>query len=264
MDILFCTDGSKSSIETARLVCKLGFNPQTRIVILAVSESDEDIEKLKASVSRVEQQLGQNYIINKKLRHGFAIEEILNEAIEGKYDLVTVGGGGNQLGLLNPFVGATTKKLARKLSAHFLVGRNIPKEIRKILFCIGSINPINDTVKLGAEWVSSMNAQISLLHVISKGKDDQTQKNKLEQSASQIINRSVKQLNAAGIKSEITSLIRQGLIVDEVINELTEGGYDLLVVGSHYQPGQDRWQGTLLDDITDQLLNRAGCSMLII
>jgi nucleotide-binding universal stress UspA family protein len=54
------------------------------------------------------------------------------------------------------------------------------------------------------------------------------------------------------------------LIVDEVINELTEGGYDILVVGSHYQPGQDRWQGTLLDDITDQLLNRAGCSMLII
>jgi nucleotide-binding universal stress UspA family protein len=264
VDILFCTDGSNSSIQTATLVSKLGFSPQTRIVILGVSESNGDVEKLKISMNQVEQQLAHKYSINIKLRYGSAIEEILTEAIEGKYNLVTVGGGGNQLGLLNPLVGKTTKKLARKLSTHFLVGRNIPKEISKILFCIGSVTPTNDTVKLGAEWISSLSAHVGLLHVISKAKDDQTHKSEFKQSASKIIDRSIQQLNAAGIKSEITTRIRQGLVVDEVLNELTEGGYELLVVGSHYQPGQDRWQGTLLDDITDQLLNRANCSMLII
>ena len=66
------------------------------------------------------------------------------------------------------------------------------------------------------------------------------------------------------MKNEIFPKNRHGLVVEEVLKELAEGGYELLVVGSHYQPGQDRWLGTLLDDITDQLLNRSTCSVLII
>jgi nucleotide-binding universal stress UspA family protein len=79
-----------------------------------------------------------------------------------------------------------------------------------------------------------------------------------------LIERSTQQLRDAGVKNEIIPHIRQGLVVEEVLKELSEGGYELLVVGSHYQPGQDRWLGTLLDDITDQLLNRSTCSVLII
>jgi nucleotide-binding universal stress UspA family protein len=68
----------------------------------------------------------------------------------------------------------------------------------------------------------------------------------------------------AGVKNDVVFRVRQGMVVDEVLKELLDGGYDLLVVGSHYQPDQDPWQGTLLDDITDQLLNRSSCSVLII
>jgi nucleotide-binding universal stress UspA family protein len=79
-----------------------------------------------------------------------------------------------------------------------------------------------------------------------------------------LIERSIQQLRDAGVKSEILPQIRKGLVVEEVLLELAEGGYELLVVGSHYQPGQDRWLGILLDDITDQLLHRTTCSVLII
>ncbi len=264
MDILICIDGSNSSVMAATLVSKLGFSPQTRIVILGVSESDGDRDKITTSISQVEIELGQKYSLTSKLRHGFAIEEILEEAIEGKYDLVTVGGGGNQLELLHPFIGATARKLTRKLSTHFLVGRNIPQQIRKILFCIGSITPNNDTLTVGGEWVANLNAQIGLLHVIAKSRDNKKPNGEVNRFANQIVERSIQQLISTGIKSEITSRIREGLVVEEVINELADGGYDLLVVGSHYKSGQDRWQGTLLDDITEQLLNKTSCSMLII
>jgi nucleotide-binding universal stress UspA family protein len=72
------------------------------------------------------------------------------------------------------------------------------------------------------------------------------------------------ELKNAGIKNEITPKLKHGLVVEEIISELLDGNYDLLVVGAHYQPGQDRWQGTLLDDVTDQLLNRSSCSVLIV
>ena len=79
-----------------------------------------------------------------------------------------------------------------------------------------------------------------------------------------ILQHASQQLREAGINGDIETRIRRGLIVEEVLNEITENDYDLLVVGAHYQPGQDRWQGTLLDDVTDQLLNRCNCSVLIV
>jgi nucleotide-binding universal stress UspA family protein len=66
------------------------------------------------------------------------------------------------------------------------------------------------------------------------------------------------------VKNEIITRIRNGLVVEEVLKELSEEGYELLVIGSHFQPGQDRWQGTLLDDVTNQLLHQSTCSVLII
>jgi nucleotide-binding universal stress UspA family protein len=264
VEILFCTDGSDSSIKVASLISKLEFSPQTKILILGVSENDVEVDTLKNSMKQIEQQLNPQYQVDQIIKFGSATDEILNEAIEGKYDLVTLGGGGKQLDILDPHVGRTTKKLTRKLSTHFLIGRNIPGAIDKILFCIGSIAPTSDTLKLGGEWISKINADISVLHVISKGIETQTQDDTITRNVDQEINRSVRVLNSAGIKGKITTHVKEGLVVEEVLKELEGGRYDLLVVGSHYQPGQDRWQGTLLDDITDQLLNRATCSMLII
>jgi nucleotide-binding universal stress UspA family protein len=119
-------------------------------------------------------------------------------------------------------------------------------------------------MRLGGEWISKTKTQIGLLHVIPFSKKTLEIRSDLKQPHDLLIDRASKQLRDAGVKNEIVSRIRYGFVVDEVLKELSEGGYDLLVVGSHYQPGQDRWQGILLDDVTDQLLNQSTCSVLII
>jgi nucleotide-binding universal stress UspA family protein len=264
VNILLCTDGSTDSIQTAVLISEFKFSPDTRIVVLGVSENNDDVDKITTSMTKIEGYLSIKHIVSRKIRHGSAIEEIFNEALENTYDLVAVGGGGKQLGLLRPQVGSTTKKLARKLHTHFLVGRNVPEKIGKILFCVGGIAPASKTIKLGGEWTSKINAQFGLLHVIPTSKDNTTIGAEITKQGDRIITQSLQELIAAGIKNEITSNTKRGLVVDNVLEEIKKGGYELLVVGSHYQPGQDRWQETLLDDITDQLLNRSACSMLII
>ncbi len=264
MDILICTDGSDSAIQSAGLVSKFGFPSSARVVVLGVSESDTDLEKLSASMDAIEKNLGTAYRVDRKVRYGNPSEEILAEAMEGTFDLVVVGGGGKQIDMLHPKVGTTTVKLARTLHTHFLVARNIPEKFEKVLFCTGADIPESDTMRLGGAWISRTPAEIGLLHVIpvsgagvAAGDEDQAMHE-------QLMARSTQQLRNAGVRNEIISLVRRGLIVDEVLRELTDGGYGLLVVGSHYQPGLDPWQGTLLDDITDQLLNRSTCSVLII
>ncbi len=264
MEILICTDGSTSSIESAGLVSKFGFPGSAHIVVLGVSEGNADVENLTTSIGLIEKIIGNRFPVDNKMRYGDPIEEIIAEALERSCDLVIVGGGGSQIGLLHPQVGSTTGKLARKLHTHFLVVRNIPVKYSKILFCTGAEVPSSETMKLGGSWISTTGASIGLLHVIP-GSQNNFEANDINMlPADSLLERSTQQLHDAGVKNQIILHIRQGLVVEEVLNELTDGGYELLVVGSHYQPGQDRWQGTLLDDITDQLLNRSTCSVLII
>jgi len=264
VEILICTDGSNTSIQSAELVSKFKFPAATHVVVLGVSEGKGDIEKLTTSIDLIDQRLGTSYLLEKKMRHGDPIEEILAEALESTYDLVIVGGGRNQIGLLDPQVGSTTGKLARKLHTHFLVVRNIPTKFTNVLFCTGADTPSSETMNLGGGWLSRSDARIGLLHVIPTRQKATTASGAEQLPHDFLIERCTQQLRAAGIKNEIVPQIRQGLVVEEVLKVLAEGDYELLVVGSHYQPGQDRWLGTLLDDITDQLLNRSTCSVLII
>jgi nucleotide-binding universal stress UspA family protein len=274
MNILICTDGSSGSVQSAELVLKLGFPQETQITVLGVCESDSEIEKLTSSMDFIEKIFGKNYHIDKKIRNGNPIEEIMSEALESSYEIVAVGGGGSQLGLLHPKLGSTTGKLSRKLHTHFLVARNLPGKFSKILVCTGTEAPSSMTMKLGGEWISNTSAQVGLLHVRSvdtKGEQDlhtnlESQDLTAEmkdQRDSQLTN-AIQQLRNAGLKNEIIPIIRQGLVVEEVIKVLNEGVYELLVIGAHYQPGHDRWHGTLLDDVTDQLLRRCNCSVFII
>jgi nucleotide-binding universal stress UspA family protein len=272
MKLLICTDGSSVSIKTADLLINLRLKENTQITVLGVSEIGSDLENLNAAMDLIDQKLGSIYPIDRKIRNGDPIKEIMSEALEYSYDLVAVGGGGRQMGLLNQKLGSTTKKLARKLHTHFLVARNVPKKLGKVLFCTSSESPASVTMKLGGEWISNSDAKIGLLHVLPQKADemqstvtepDASINNRLEQQ-DKILTQANNDLKKAGVKNEIIFRYRQGLVVDEIIKELSDGCYDLLVVGAHYQPGQDRWQGTLFDDITDQLLNRCTCSVLII
>ncbi len=272
MKLLICTDGSSSSMQTADLISNIRFIPDTRISILGVVESKNDLDKLTSSMDYIDNLLSSKYIVDRKIRNGDPIEEIMSEVVENEYDLVVVGGGGKQLGLLNPRLGSTTTILARKLHPHFLVARNVPQKINKVLFCTGAEAPASKTMTLGGKWISNTYAQIGVIHVVPHKKvekqviEPQHEKNTIignEMQDSMLI-QALQELRNAGVKNEITPIIRQGRVVDEIISELLDGKYDLLVIGAHYQPGQDRWQGTLLDDVSDQLLNRSTCSVLIV
>lgn len=266
MKILICTDDSYGSIQSAELVSKLNFPPETRITVLGVSESIEDLENLAVSMDQINKTLGSSYPLDRKIRNGNPIDEIMSEAIESSYDLVAVGGAGKQLDLLQPQLGSTTKRLARKLNTHFLVARNLPEKIQKILVCVGAEKQSVRTMRLGGAWISNTSAKVGLLHVLPKGKMDDRQPDNMsgQKSEDEELLHATRELFNAGLKNEIVTRIRQGAVVEEVLKEIIEGAYELLVIGAHFQPDKDHWQETLLDDVTDQLLNRSKCSVLII
>ena len=276
MKLLVCTDGSPAAEQAALLVSRLGLSVGHDLTLLGVVEEHGDPSTINTSFDRMTSVLGGVKPDPKRLiRRGDSYEQILAEAVEHAYDLVIVGGGGQHHGLLHFKVGSTTGKLARKLHTHFLVARNVPERIEKALVCTGAEAPAVETMRVGGAMIAGISAQVAVLHVMSQislkpgsipeelvaNAETAIARNTRE---GQQLQRAIQQLQLAGISGTIVPRLRHGLVVDEVLAEVKEGKYDLMVVGAHYQPGQNRWLGILLDDVTDQLLNQAPCSVLIV
>ncbi len=276
MKLLICTDGSPAAEQSALLVSRLGLSRDVELTLLGVVDEHGDPAALDTSFERMIKMLdGTQLNLKRLIRRGDSYEQILEEAVQHSYDLVIVGGGGQHHGLLHFKVGSTTSKLARKLHTHFLVARNVPRQIKKVLVCTGAEAPAVDTMRVGGQMLSGLAAEVSVLHVMSQislkpgsipeelvaTAEIAIVKNTRE---GQHLQRAIQQLTQAGIPGPIVPRLRHGLVVDEVLAEVRQGRYDLMVVGAHYQPGQNRWLGILLDDVTDQLINQAPCSVLIV
>jgi nucleotide-binding universal stress UspA family protein len=276
MKILVCTDGSPAAEQAALFASRLNLPQGTEYTLLGVVDEQGDAACLEPSFERMNSMLGGGQPAPARLvRRGDSYEQILDEAVQHPYDLVVVGGGGQHHGLLHFKVGSTTSKLARKLHTHFLVVRNVPEKINKVLICTGAEAPAVDTMRVGGQMISGISAQVAVLHVMSQislkpGSIPEELVATAEVAIArntregQHLKRAIKQLSEAGVTGPVAPRLRHGLVVDEVLSELIEGRYDLMIVGAHYQPGQNRWLGILLDDVTDQLLNQASCSVLIV
>jgi nucleotide-binding universal stress UspA family protein len=277
MKILICTDGSPAAEEAAVLVPRLGYAPDTQITLLGVSENEGEQAKLFKSMDRIVDNLGgARQGLVRTIRHGQPVDEILHELQERSYDLVVVGERGHHHGLPLLKLGSTAGKLARRINTHLLIARNVPVTVRKILVCTAAENPSVETIQRTGRLIGGMGeAQVCLLHVMSQVFfSPKSQPEDLLDTAETAMARdtregrhlklAMEQLERAGVKGVITPSLRHGLVVEQVLDEVRQGKYDLLVVGAHHQPGQNRWLEILLDDVADQLLNQSPCSVLVV
>lgn len=276
MHILICTDGSKEAEQAAKFVSLLNFMEKTQITVLSVLESDGNQTHLQESLDRIASTFDrEKYHLRTKLRRGDSVEQILQETKEEAYDLVAIGASGHHRGFLLINIGSTSQKLARKLETSFLVVRHVPEKIRKVLLCTAAEEPSLETLNTAAQMLAQLDAEIGILHVMSQValKPDSPAQDLLDTAETAIargtregkhLQNAVQVLRQAGISGTITPILRHGLVVDEVLDEVKEGGYDLLVVGAHHQPGRSKWLEMLLDDVTDQLLRDAECSVMVV
>lgn len=276
MHILICTDGSLAAEQAALLMVKFQFPAETRYSLLGVSETDGDQVQLSISFERMEAMFsGTGSLVLKKMRYGEAAEEIIKETETEEYDLVAVGVSGKT----RPFpvfrAGSTTKKLARTLTMPLIIARSVPEKISKILICTGGEAQSLENIRTAGKFLAGVPAETTILHVMSQlalrlDSPDQD----LLDTAESAIQRGTREgrhflqameiLREEGISETITPKLRHGLVIDEVIKELNEGHYDLMVIGSHYRLARKPLLEILLEDIAGQLIGRASCSVLLV
>ena len=276
MRILICSDGSPAAEQSAYLITRLNYLSEAEITLLGVSESDGDQVQLAASFERIKTLLdGGQFSLQQKIRYGHAADQIMKEVEESSFDLVAVGTSGHVRGFPGLKIGSTAQKLARMLTTPLLVARDVPPTIDKVLICTGAEIPSLETLNVGGKLISRVQGEIVVLHVMSQValRLDSPADDLVDTGESAIqrgtregrhLSQALKLLQQAGIAGEVKPLLRHGLVVDEVLEEIEEGGYNLLIIGGHYHHGRSHWTELLLEDLAGELLQKTPCSVLII
>jgi nucleotide-binding universal stress UspA family protein len=274
MKVLVCTQSSPDATGSADLASQLGLIVDADLTLLGIAHSRQDVASTEAAMDRVTRQLDAASSVERMLKIGDPSHEIIEAADQADYDLVVTSRHPKRR--LPPIVTRSgTQSLARNIASHLLLVRNPPDRIHRILVCTSGEPPARHTLGVAGNLIRRSKVDVSLIHVMSQvALRPDSPAEELEESAGEAIERHTREgdrltegvaiLTRAGLSQPIQPILRHGPVVDEVLSEIDDGGYDLLVLGSHYQPGLTRWMDVLLDNVANALLDRVECSVLIV
>jgi len=258
--ILICTDGSKYAEEAIRFGGLIAKGAKAHLTLLEVVEGPHEMEKVRKSLERAREVLAQDVAaLETKTKMGHAAEGILSETEEREYDLVIVGSRGRR-GITRFLLGSTAARIVQHAPISVLIVKGKQPSLRRILICTGGAERGEEDVRFGGMIARCTGAQVTILHVMSQlPLSPEARLEDLEATEEELFQRETPEgvhlrkglqiLRELGVAGKVK--VRRGLVVDEILAEAEEGGYDLLVIGAHAAPGLYRF---LLDDLTTQIV----------
>ncbi len=149
-----------------------------------------------------------------------------------------------------------------------LQGRLAP--IERVLLCTAGDETVVADARLSAELIRGIGARAEILHTISQVSPAigrLTSRERITEALAatgtpeiQHMQAAAGVLQAAGVEAEIK--LRVGPIVDEIVAELEEGSFDLLVIGAHRARGFV--ERLLLQDVAADILLRSPVPVLVV
>jgi nucleotide-binding universal stress UspA family protein len=275
MHILLYIDDLSAAEQAIQLLINLNYPVDTDITLISVYEIEKEQPHLELIQNQVKARLVDKYSdINMYIRSGHVIDHVVQEAATHTYDLVITGTEEHQ-GLLHLRYDSFPRKLSKGINVPFLIARNVPDHISKVLFCTSAELPSLETLRIGGRLFSGLDIEVGLLHVMSQLalRPDSVADDLLDTAETAIqrnthegihLSRGLQMLKTVGINGKITPRLRHGLVIEQVLAEIEEGHYDLVVIGEHYRQGLNRWYEVLLDDIAGQLLGQSPRSILTV
>ena len=239
--------------------------------------------------------------VRTKVRIGHPATEIIREAEEGGYDLVIVGERPNRNLVTRFLLGSTAVRVVEHAPCAVIVAKGRIGPLRRVLLCdSGSTDPLvglpppslpattlpapspatggslgggpsvlSRFVELPADLLDGA-GECVVLHVMSqisagpgvKGKQLRSDTEELLQERAPeglLLQRDVEALDRLGIRAR--AKVRHGLVVEEILEEVHTGDYDLVVIGAYRGHG---WQRILLDDLAHRLVVELDRPVLIV
>jgi len=268
MKILICSDASEQAERALRLGAAIAAGCQAEVTLLGIQESRGDSQALLDSLKR-----GQALLEDKKIhaelvtKSGKPIEEIIKHTRQTVYDLVVIGAPRKETrGAF--WMASKTYKLIKEIRSPVLSVAGKTNAINRILICSGGKRYIDNAVGLTGEIARGVAAAVTLLHVTSEPPGILARLPHIEQDTdfvlrsqselAQNLRREKETLESLSVRTKVK--LRHGEVLQQILREIREGNYDLVVTGSALSRS---FRTYVLGDISREIVNRASCAVLV-
>ncbi|HLG21616.1 MAG TPA: universal stress protein [Candidatus Manganitrophaceae bacterium] len=182
-----------------------------------------------------------------RLREGNPVEEILEEAQGGDYDLIILGSRGHQ-GIAGYFVGSTALRVADLATCSVLIAKNIREE-DNFLLCTDGSRLAEKAEISGAEMARALGAKVTILSVAE------------EESKRPQAERRVKraEMILAQLQIRAERKVRIGRPSEEIIEEAKD--HDIVVMGAS---GSSAVKKFFLGSVPLKVIEYGECPTLIV
>jgi len=241
---------------------------EVTLLHVAPKERDKNVEREDGEqiLAEAREKLG-DLNVTTRVRRGNVAKRILAEIIEEHHDIVVItatriGGYPRKI--------SVTREILPKMPCCVLIAKNPKPKIKRILLLTGGISFSDSMVNLGAKLASSLNAKTTLLHVAANVPTMYTGLETIEETLEELLQtntpvakhlrRCAKVLRQHKVPSEIK--LKHGELIYEIIREIDEEDYDLVIVGaSGVSTGLKQW---FLGNVTKDLIDLVGIPIMVV
>jgi nucleotide-binding universal stress UspA family protein len=269
MKILICSDGSEQAERAIRLGAVIAAGCNAEATLLAISETPGESKELLDSLKRA-QGIFADKKVNVELitKSGNPIEEIIKRTEEANYDLVIIGTV--RKATRGAFwMSSKSYKIIKEIKPAVLSVAGKTTAIKRILICSGGKRYIDNAVRLAGDIARALGGTVTLLHVLAEPPAIYTNLRRSQQSVSWLLaSRTELGINLRRAKEALEALtvrvdvhLRHGSVLEEILREIHEGTYDLVVTGSALSRSLRTY---VLGDISREIVNRINCAVLVV
>jgi len=269
LTLLLVTNGFEGTCPVLDYGLWLAKTLKYPVKLLGVMEPADAHHPVRALVETTEHKMDAECIqYQTEVREGHA-EEVINAYAKGGEYLVVLGPLGRPP--LRRFVmGRSFRQIMAEVAAPIFY---IPKArfpVKKILVCLGGLGYALNAAHMALRFAPAMQASLTFLHVIEPitldyplAKDVGTHwQNLLDTNTpqGQLLRRVLEESQPLGLPTAVKT--RHGNIVPEILDEVKEGNYDLICMGSTYSAHSLRH--LYLPNVTAEVAEASHCPVLTV
>jgi nucleotide-binding universal stress UspA family protein len=269
MKMLVCSDGSDQADRAIRFATMVAGACKAEVTLLGIIEEPGPADLLMDSLKR-----GQTIFRDKGIaaevvtKVGNPIEEIVRRTTDAVFDLVVIGAVRKEpRGLF--WLSSKAYKIVKEVEPPVLIVAGKVGALKRILICSGGKTYIDAAVGLTGCIAQGAGAQLTLLHVLPEPPPVYARLTRMPETADWLLNsktelgvnlrREKETLEKMGVTAELK--LRRGAVLDEILKEVTQGNYELVVTGSALSHGLRTY---VLGDVSREVVNRASCPILVV
>ena len=270
MKILVCSDGSERSKRAISFAANIAIATKAETTIFGIAQDHQQETKLRGVLLEEGEKLKANGVrVEIATKSGDPVTEIVQLTRDQVYDLVAIGV--ERRGAQEFFLpSAKAYSITEAISPPVLIVPCERPQLKRILICSGGGPYIENAVKFAAAIAKELSAQVALLNVIPappamhgtlyRRQRDVESLLKSESALARNLRNEKKIIEDAGVPVSIR--MGHGIVIDQILNEVTKGDHDLVVAGSWAI--RNRWRAYMIGNITREIVNRTDRPVLVI